>query len=55
MTEIKIHTLHIRKLDDETYRLMWAMRKQLKAKSWADMMKKICDTYKEEIAEFEWL
>jgi len=54
MTEKK-HTLHIRNLDDDTYHLMWAMRKKLKAKSWADMMKKICATYKEEIEEFEWL
>ena len=54
MTEKK-HTLHIRNLDDNTYCLMWAMRKKLKAKSWADMMKKICATYKEEIEEFEWL
>ena len=49
------HTLHIRKLDDETYRLMWSLRKKLKARSWADLMKKICESYKEDIMEFDWL
>ena len=56
MTEKEIkHTLHIRKLDDDTYKLMWAMRKKLKAKSWADFMKKVCESYEAEIEEFEWL
>lgn len=52
---VKGHTLHIRNLDDETYRLMWSLRRKLKAKSWADLMQKVCQTYKEEIEEFEWL
>ena len=55
MTKKKEHTIHIRKLDGETYKLMWSMRKKLKASSWADMMKKICDEYKEEIEELDWL
>lgn len=54
MTEKK-HTLHIRNLDHADYILLWSMRKELKAKSWADMVKKIVKKYEEEIAEFEWI
>jgi len=34
---------------------MWALRKKLKAGSWAKMMKRICQDYKKELEEFEWL
>lgn len=55
LSMVEMHTLHIRNLDDETYKLLWNLRKKLKASSWADLMKKVCTAYKEEIEEFEWL
>lgn len=51
----KFHTIHIRKLEHEIYMLMWNMKKDMKAHSWADMMRKICEKYREDIKEFEWL
>lgn len=55
MSNKKTHILHIRKLDHETYITLCNLKKKMKSRSWAIMMKKFCDQYREEIEEFEWL
>ena len=49
------HTLHIRDLDDETYAILWNLRKYYKARSWSDLIRKICREYEKRIMEEEWL
>jgi hypothetical protein len=50
-----MRVLHIRGIDDETYKLLWNLRRYYKARSWADLIRKICMEYKEEITQYEWL
>jgi hypothetical protein len=49
----KIHQLHIRDLDDDTYEKMWNLRKKKNAKSWADLMRIVCGEYMVEVKQ-EW-
>ncbi len=51
----KKHIIHIRGLDDESYKLLWNMRKRYKARSWADLIKKLTEQMREEVEEYEWL
>ena len=54
MAKIK-HNILIRNLDHETYIILWNMRRRYKARSWADLLKKIAKEWAEEIEELEWI
>lgn len=45
------HIIHIRDIDEDLYELLWNLRKYYKAKSWHDLLKKICEEYKQKMEE----
>jgi len=51
----KIHTIHIRKVPDELYEKMWALRRLLNVGSWKEMMEKIIEILYEEEVKDKWL
>ena len=49
------HIIHVRDIDDDLYELLWNLRKYYKARSWADLLRKITEQYKEQIEQEVWL
>jgi len=49
-----MRTIIIRNLDEETYTLLWQMRKFYKAGSWAKLMKIITREFQQQTME-DWL
>jgi alpha-amylase/alpha-mannosidase (GH57 family) len=50
----KKHVIHIRDLDDETYRKMWALRKRWRTGNWVNLLRILVDVKYKEV-EKEWL
>ena len=48
------HIIHVRDIDDELYELLWNLRKYYNARSWRELLEKICTEYAEKIEEELW-
>jgi hypothetical protein len=48
------HTIIVRKIDQDLYEKLWALRKAKKAKSWKDMLAKVVMEYEQEVM-MSWL
>lgn len=53
--EEKLHTIHIRHLKDETYELLYNMKKYYKVNSWDKLLDEITAEFAERIEKKDWV